>query len=356
MKSQRAIVYFLWKEGSSGAEIVRRLHHVFGDDALGRTTVFKWIERFKTGRQSLEDNERTGRPKATDDGEKAKIIEEVVLGDRCLTVREIAAATGISKTSTHRIMSEKLHMKKLTARWVPRLLNIDQKNARKAACEQLLDILDHLGESFWSRLVTVDETWLPFYLPETKEQSRQWCRRGDRPPLKAKTVPSAGKVMVTVFWDCQGVILVDYLPKGMTINSAYYSNLLDKDLRTALKNKRRGKLSSVPLLQQDNARSHTAALTTTTITRMGWTLLPHPPYSPDLAPSDYHLFSALKQPLRGHHFASLDDMKSAVNTWIRETPPSFFESGIKKLKERWQKCIKLNGEYIEKFDCDSDSE
>ena len=71
MKSQRAIVYFLWKEGSSAAEIVRRLHHVFGDDALGRTAVFKWLERFKTGRQSLEDNQRSGRHKASDDDEKA---------------------------------------------------------------------------------------------------------------------------------------------------------------------------------------------------------------------------------------------------------------------------------------------
>ena len=71
VKSQRAIVYFLWKEGSSAAEIVRRLHHVFGDDILGRSAVFKWLERFKTGRQSFEDNQRSGRPKASDDDEKA---------------------------------------------------------------------------------------------------------------------------------------------------------------------------------------------------------------------------------------------------------------------------------------------
>ena len=163
-------------------------------------------------------------------------------------------------------------------------------------------MLNELGESFWSRLVTVYETWLPFYLPETKEQSRQWCRRRDKPPLKAKTVPSLGKVMVTVF----GIVRESFL-------------------LTICKRASLSTVSSVPLLQQDNARPHTAALTTTTISRLGWTLLVHPPYSPDLTPSDYHLFSALKQPLRGHHFASLDEIKSAVNAWIRETPPSFFD-------------------------------
>jgi len=243
---------------------------------MGRTAVFKWVQRFQAGRQSLEDDERSGRPTTSGCQENVKVIEEVILGDRCLTIREIAAITGVSKSQVHRIMSEELHMRKLTARWVPRLLNNDQKANRKSACQELLQLVHDLGEAFWSRIVTVDETWLPFYLPETKEQSRQWCRPGDRPPLKAKTVPSAGKVMVTVFWNCDGIIHIDYLPKGVTINSAYYTNLLDKDLRKALKNKRRGKLSSIPLLQQDNARPHTAKLTVSTVQRLDWTLLPHP--------------------------------------------------------------------------------
>mgnify|MGYP003546937451 CR=1 FL=1 len=356
VKSQRAIIYFLWKEDTPTADIVHRLHRVFGDAAMGRTAVFKWVQRFQAGRQSLEDDERSGRPTTSGCQENVKVIEEVILGDRCLTIREIAAITGVSKSQVHRIMSEELHMRKLTARWVPRLLNNDQKANRKSACQELLQLVHDLGEAFWSRIVTVDETWLPFYLPETKEQSRQWCRPGDRPPLKAKTVPSAGKVMVTVFWDCDGIIHIDYLPKGVTINSAYYTNLLDKDLRKALKNKRRGKLSSIPLLQQDNARPHTAKLTVSTVQRLGWTLLPHPPYSPDLAPSDYHLFSALKKPLRGHHFANLDEMKTAVSAWIAETPRIFFDNGIRKLTQRWEKCVKLNGDYIEKFDSDSDED
>ena len=277
MKSQRAIVFFLWKEGTPTGDIVQRLRNVFGDNAIGRTAVFKWVQRFQTGRQSLEDDPRSGRPTTSGGTDNVKVIEEVVSGDRCLTVREIACVTGISKSQVHRIITNELQMRKLTARWVPRLLSDVHKENRVVACQQLQQMVEDLGEAFWSRIITVDETWLPFYLPETKEQSKQWCRVGEKPPLKAKTVPSAGKVMITVFWDCDGVILIDYLPEGATINSTYYTNLLQEDLRTALKNKRRGKLSSSPLLQHDNARPHTATMTKNAIQRLGWTLLPHPP-------------------------------------------------------------------------------
>ena len=67
---------------------------------------------------------------------------------------------------------------------------------------------------------------------------------------------SAGKVMATVFWDAKGVIMLDFLPKRSTITGVYYANLLDQ-LRTAIREKRRGKLSKGVLLQQDNERVHT---------------------------------------------------------------------------------------------------
>ena len=119
------------------------------------------------------------------------------------------------------------------------------------------------------------------------ERSPLWRQRPYLPPARLWS-QSFGTVM--------GFILIDYLPEGATINSTYYTNLLQEDLRTALKNKRIGKLSSSPLLQRDNARPHTATMMKNAIQRLGWTLLPHPPYSPDLAPSDYHLFHTLKQP------------------------------------------------------------
>jgi hypothetical protein len=82
----------------------------------------------------------------------------------------------------------------------------------------------------------VDETWIHHYTPATKKQSKQWVPRGESAPKKAKTVPSAGKVMVTVFWDSQGIILINCLEKGRTITGASYSSLLDR-LKTELQEK-----------------------------------------------------------------------------------------------------------------------
>jgi histone-lysine N-methyltransferase SETMAR len=97
--------------------------------------------------------------------------------------------------------------------------------------------------------------------------------------------------MVTVFWDCDEVILVDVMPRGATINSEAYINTLNK-LKKRLRRVRLGKNPAQMLLRHDNARPHTSLRTREHINKMGWTVLPHPPYSPDLPPSDFHLFGS----------------------------------------------------------------
>ena len=122
--------------------------------------------------------------------------------------------------------------------------------------------------------------------------SRRWVRPR---PKKFKTQPSAGKVMATVFWDAKGVIMLDFLPKRSTITGVYYANLLDQ-LRTAICEKRRGKLSKGVLLQQDNVRVHTCKVAMDAVERNRYELIPHPAY--DLAPSDFFLFPNLKKYIR----------------------------------------------------------
>ena len=100
--------------------------------------------------------------------------------------------------------------------------------------------------------------------------------------------------MATVFWDANGVIMLDVLPKRSTINGVYYANLLDQ-LRTVIREKRRGKLSRGVLLQQDNARVHTCKIAMAAIELNGYESIPHPAYSPDLAPSDFFLFPNFKK-------------------------------------------------------------
>ena len=119
------------------------------------------------------------------------------------------------------------------------------------------------------RLVTVDETWIHYDEPENKAQSHQWVGPGFSRPKKFKMQPSAGKEMATVFWDAKGVIMLDLLPKRSTITGVYYVNLLDQ-MRTTIHEKRRGKLSKVVWLQQDNARVHTCKIAMDAVERNGY--------------------------------------------------------------------------------------
>jgi transposase len=167
------------------------------------------------------------------------------------------------------------------------------------------------------------------------------------PPKKAKAFFSAGKIMTAVFWDSKGIIHLDFLTGQKTINAQYYSTLLNEKVKPAIRSKRRKRQDSVFFLQ-DNARPHIVALMMTTPLKLKWDVLPHPPYSPDLAPSDYHLFGPMKRFLGGKRFQNNDEVIAAVQSWIHKQPKTFFETGIKKLPERWHKCIAVNREYIEK--------
>ena len=107
--------------------------------------------------------------------------------------------------------------------------------------------------------------------------------------------------MATVFWDAKGIILLHFLPKRSTITGVYYANLLDQ-LRTAIREKSRGKLPKGVLLQQVNTRVHTCKVAMDAVEGNKYELIPPPAYSPDLAPSDFFLFPNLKKDIRGLHF------------------------------------------------------
>jgi len=114
--------------------------------------------------------------------------------------------------------------------------------------------------------------------------------------------------MASVFWDKRDIIHVYLLPHGAPINSEYYCRVLS-DVHMRLWKKRPGLITKGVLFLQDNARAHTAHHTMCTLQLLGWEILPHPPYSPDLAPSDFHLFGPLKEFLGGQQFSTDDEVK-----------------------------------------------
>jgi len=157
---------------------------------------------------------------------------------------------------------------------------------------------------------------------------------------------SAGKVLASIFWDQDGILLIAYIPKSQTVNAEYYVSLLVQ-LKDILKEKRRGKVTKGVLFLHDNALAHRAIATQKKLGYLGFQCLDHPSYSPDPAPSDYHLSPGLKKQLKGRHFSSGAEVIAAAETWLDGQPSEFFLSGLQKLEQRTKKCIELRGEYVE---------
>lgn len=245
-------------------------------------------------------------------------------------------------------------MRKISARWVPHQLSVDHQKARLDICSSMLGQYQRGGRRFLGKIFTSDETWVHYYDPETKQQSKQWCRKDEPSPKKFKREKTVKKVMCIVFWDSQGLILCHMVPEGNTVTKEYYSYVLESLVQPVLRGRCFGSSPRALYFLHDNASSHTAAQTKAMIQHLGWNLLAHPAYSPDLAPSDFFLFPALKLHLKGRTFSSRSQIGSVIHHWFSSKPREWFTEGINKLPERWRRCVERNGGFIEKWltNCD----
>jgi len=143
-------------------------------------------------------------------------IHELILEDCWISAKSIAGQLGFSRERVGSIIHEDLDMRKLSAKWVPKFLNADQKCQRCQSSEQLLEFFRRDPNEFLSRLVTMDETWLCHYYPKTKQQSMEWRHSGSPSPKKFRVQKSAEKFLASIFWDQDGTLLIGYHPKGHT--------------------------------------------------------------------------------------------------------------------------------------------
>ncbi|XP_033213329.1 protein GVQW3-like [Belonocnema kinseyi] len=198
------------------SETKAKLNKYYPDSAPSIGTIHKLFIEFRCGRTSTVDAERSGRPKEVTTPENVEKIHDMMLNDTKVKLREVANVVGISLERVGNIVHSVLGMKELCARWVPRLLTVDQKRIR------------------------------------------------------------------------------------------------------------------------------------VTTSQLGFELVPQPPYSPDLAPSDYYLFPNLKRWLTGKRIYSNEELIAETEAYFGDLPIDYFSDGIKKLENRWTRCIDLKGEYVEK--------
>jgi histone-lysine N-methyltransferase SETMAR len=343
----RNIIQFLREKGESPAQIHRELQTIYGDKTPSYSTVTRWYNRFENGDYSVKDKPRSGRPKSSIIDRNIAKVSKLIEQDRRLTVREISQKLTLSITIVWRILTFVLGLVLLSARWIPKLLTPEQKKSRKNACEENLFLNSLDSDFFQGQIVTGDETYIHYYDPTTKRESSQWLPKGSRPPLKAIKKSSCKKRMALIFWDRVGVLMIYYFKKGATLTGKLYCKLLAK-LKSAIIRKRGDMWEDGVFLLHDNAPSHTSNIAQAAISDLGFTQLTHPPYSPDLAPSDYFLFSKLKEFLRKKTFKNDNQLENTTNRWLQRKPPSFYNEGISALPHRWNKCVNLGGDYVEK--------
>jgi len=136
---QRICITFCFRIGKTATETYQLLQQAYGEDAMGRTEVCDWFRRFKEDRTSVESDTRSGRPSTSRNEEMVAKVRTIVLNNRRLTVRETADDRGISVGSCDVILTDDLHMKRLCAKFVPRLLTDDQREQRQTIARDLFE-------------------------------------------------------------------------------------------------------------------------------------------------------------------------------------------------------------------------
>jgi hypothetical protein len=128
------------------------LQQVFGGECMSRTQCFEWYSHFETGRMSIDEDSRSGRPSTSIDDVHIDAVRHLILQNRCLTIREIAEDVGISFGSCQAILTEKLNMQCVAAKFVRCVLTEDQKANRVNISQELLDRVS-LDENFLKTVV-----------------------------------------------------------------------------------------------------------------------------------------------------------------------------------------------------------
>ena len=193
---------------------------------------------------------------------------------------------------------------------------------------------------------TGDESWVYVYDPETKQQSSQWKSSTSPRPKKARQLKSNVKSMIITFFDVKGIVHKEFVPTGQTVNSRFYCDIL-RWLRENMR-RCRPKLwrEQTWLLHHDNAPSHTSILTHQFLVKNKIAVIPHPPYSPDMAPCDFFLFPEMELKPKERRFDTIKEIQAETQRVLDTLIEKDFQEVFQKWR-RWDWCLHAGGNYFE---------
>ncbi|XP_053428824.1 histone-lysine N-methyltransferase SETMAR-like [Nycticebus coucang] len=332
----RVIFEYEFRRGSSAAQTARNTKEVFGKDVANERTVRRWFEKFRSGDFNLENKPR-GRPETKVDNDELKAVVEA---NPSQPTQELAARFDVTIPTILDHLKQIGKVKKLD-RWVPRELNECQKRNRLETCLSLLS--RHKVEPFLHRIVTYDEKWILF---DNRKHLVQWLDKDAVPKHSPKPNIHQKKLMVSVWWSTAGIIHYSFMKPGQSITADVYCNQLKEMMRMLAVKQLRLVNRDRPILLQDNTRPHVTQ-TLLKLQKLDLETLYYPPYSPDLAPTDYHFFQGLDLFLQGKLFISQQAVENAFCDFVATCSPGFFASGINELPLRWQNCVDSLGAYFD---------
>ena len=199
----------------------------------------------------------------------------------------------------------------------------------------------------YANVVTGDETWVHYFEPVRKVSNKIWATKHSKRPIIAKRSLSAKKVLYAIFFPGEGVAIKVPVKKGKSITGKYYKDVVLKKLKKYYQKRRPATGFKQVRLLHDNAPAHTSTIVTAFLKKEKVTVLPHPPYSPDLAPCDFFLFRKLKAFLAERKYQSRQALGSAILQYLITVPKSAYPDAFKKWIHRLKLCISSHGEYFE---------
>ena len=272
----RAIIYYQWNINKDPTDVHQTINNVLGQNTVAYSTVTRWIREFRRGRQSLEDDHTSARPTTVTTLENAAIVEKIIRAEPSITFRELEDRSGIARTTLQRICENHLGVKKKLSRFVPHALTTEQKERRLEICRQNLNLWKEGWDNTIAKIVTGDEVYVHYYEPKLPHETKIFVFEDAIPPDVVKKEKSVGKILYAVFFTSSGQVDAVKLEGQKSVTALWYTT---KCLPRVLE---KGPKSGLMLLH-DNAPAHTAWLTTKYLAEKNVKMIPHPPYSPDLA-------------------------------------------------------------------------
>jgi hypothetical protein len=227
------------------------------------------------------------------------------------------------------------------------LLTSAHKEERIRTCKEFLAIDCGPSVAMQDSIIMIDESAISFQTLETRQQSKLWTKKGQPGPIKDKVQATRSEQMVLAFSDNEGLIYMNYVPRGKMVNANYIVEALKRFL-AVFKERQPNMAAREWFFHWDNALVHTATIVKDWMAATDFRLIEHLPYLPNLAPADFSLVPTIKKQLAGKTLTQ-ETFKSMWEGATRTIAEEDFATGFRRWYEHCEKCVLISSGYVKKL-------